>query len=353
MRKGFPHTPASQVALLSSRSAPDVSRVFSTVALVALAIVSGLLGCEASLDLRKVEAERSEATVRTDQFQAAEGDAHVTIVAGSHGIVLTSRDGAATWQRAVLPNRPPLIDLAGCSNGTWLALSFDRAIWVSTDHAATWSRRALPSEETPVAVACDSDGDYWVVGSFSLVLTSADGGRTWRDLSFPEDQTLTSIHFLIDETAIITAEFGGLYRSDDGGETWALGDPIPNEFYPQASLFLDADHGWVAGLQGTILRTKDGGRSWQREVTDTQAPLYDLRTLGSRYVAVGDYGTVLTSNGDGKWNSAPVPMETSAFLAASLPLIDGNLLIVGGNGTVEHAPRKALMGSPHHGSEGS
>jgi len=281
-----------------------------------------------------VDAQRGKPIVRSDRLQAATANDAVTVVVGSHGVVLVSDDDARSWKRLVLDGRPPLIDTAACPDGTLLALGFDQSLWTSTDDAATWSRHTLPTQESPVAVTCDPDGRYWVIGSFSLLLSSEDHARSWNDSSSGEDHILTSLHFLDASNAVLTAEFGGIYRSRDGGSSWTPAEPIPDEFYPQASLFADNTRGWVAGLRGTILHTRDGGLTWTRESTDTQAPLYTLQAIGERVVATGDHGTVIVRGTDGHWQRSAAAPVTTAFLADALPLADGTLLVVGGHGTL-------------------
>src|SRR5690606_7429688 len=55
-----------------------------------------------------------------------------------------------------------------------------------------------------------------------------------------------------------------IVRSTDGGATWtatATGAPTPIE----SLTFVDAQRGWAVGALGTILVTRDGGRTWQAQ----------------------------------------------------------------------------------------
>lgn len=67
--------------------------------------------------------------------------------------------------------------------------------------------------------------------------------------------------------------------------------------------FLDSNLGWIVGVNGTILRTTDGGNTWTPQESGTS---YDLR--GVTFVdlatgwAVGDVGTILhTTDGGVNW----------------------------------------------------
>lgn len=299
--------------------------LFATAAVCAVAAA-----CEAPLELSAVERERQRTVRRSDLFQAAASNGEVAVVVGSHGAVVVSADDGRRWRRRELDGRPPLVDVAACADGTFVALAFDRSVWIGDRTAATWSRRALPTEESPVAVVCDPRGRYWVTGAFSTLLVSDDGGRRWLDRSFGEDQFLTGLQFVDSDHAVLSAEFGGLYVTSDGGESWRLAEPIPGEFYPLAMHFADRDRGWVAGVRGAVFYTGDGGASWERQATETVAPLYSLVRAGSRIVAVGDHGALLVLGDDGRWLAARKRLETAAYLAAALPMADGGLVVAGG-----------------------
>ncbi len=56
--------------------------------------------------------------------------------------------------------------------------------------------------------------------------------------------------------------------------------------------FVDEERGWVVGARGTILRTTDGGRTWEQRPSRTTAPLVTVR-----FTADGRLGWVLGANG--------------------------------------------------------
>lgn len=54
-----------------------------------------------------------------------------------------------------------------------------------------------------------------------------------------------------------------LYLSRDRGEMWEPFEVSGNGFTMRAITFSDAQHGWAVGGNGLILRTKDGGTTWE------------------------------------------------------------------------------------------
>jgi photosystem II stability/assembly factor-like uncharacterized protein len=115
--------------------------------------------------------------------------------------------------------------------------------------------------------------------------------------------------------------WGAILRSADGGESWEhVATPTDESLYDIS--FADEQNGWAVGEAGTLLHSRDGGRSWRAlevSVPDpfdgTSRPL-DASLFGVAGVsateawAVGDFGIVLhTLDGD-HWKLAPLAEGT-------------------------------------------
>ena len=51
--------------------------------------------------------------------------------------------------------------------------------------------------------------------------------------------------------------------SSDGGNTWSiLEDKLKTKFWLRGMDFADPQHGWIVGAMGTIMKTDDGGDTW-------------------------------------------------------------------------------------------
>ena len=50
----------------------------------------------------------------------------------------------------------------------------------------------------------------------------------------------------------------------DGGTTWQLREgSLKTKFWLRGMAFADAQHGWIVGACGAIIKTVDSGNSWQ------------------------------------------------------------------------------------------
>ena len=111
--------------------------------------------------------------------------------------------------------------------------------------------------------------------------------------------------------------------------------------------FSDVNHGWAAGLNGTILATTDGGASWKPQTTDEDAkpqsngtprqpPRQQFMSVDFIDAAHGwlaaPGGTLVTSDGGANWKEQP-------FRSLTIPLcvqfLDGSRgWMAGTNGTI-------------------
>ncbi|MES9816352.1 MAG: YCF48-related protein [Candidatus Thiodiazotropha sp.] len=295
-----------------------------------------LFGCEAPLFLEGVAAQQREATHRSDMFQAAAASDEVIVVVGTMGAVLTSRDGGETWLREVLPDKPFLIDVARCPDGTFAILDVSRKLWLGDGLPGQWQAVAIDTQEALQAMTCDAAGTFWVVGGFSTILSSKDRGVSWRTTSLDEDLHFTGIQILDGQHAFVSGEFGAMAHSQDGGESWQPLTPLADDFYPQDALFISPQEGWVVGLSGTILHTRDGGGSWQRQATGTEVPLYGIALNAGVLHVVGGNGTLLRKQlepGSG-WQPVDHGQPIRFYLRAVTPLAGGKVLIGGGYGAL-------------------
>jgi photosystem II stability/assembly factor-like uncharacterized protein len=111
---------------------------------------------------------------------------------------------------------------------------------------------------------------------------------------------------------VAAGERGHVLVSDDGGGSWKQ-SPVPVSANLTALAFADGRHGFAVGHVETILRTGDGGATWELVHFDpgNAQPLLDVAfTDASHGVAVGAYGVVyVTDDGGAVWSQVPFEPE--------------------------------------------
>jgi photosystem II stability/assembly factor-like uncharacterized protein len=174
----------------------------------------------------------------------------------------------------------------------------------------------------------------WVAGSSGTLMQTNDGGQTWRKLHPPTEDTLRDVFFTTEQNGWLVCDRdvfklktndearSYLLRTNDGGLSWQRVS-LPG-FDVNARLvravFGDENHGWAFGESGAVFATRDGGVSWTRQSLPTKHLL-----LGGTFVdgahgwLVGASGTILqTSDAGTTWHNGVVREGLNArFTAAS------------------------------------
>jgi len=107
------------------------------------------------------------------------------------------------------------------------------------------------------------------------------------------------------------------YAAPEGPSgSWRWQNPRPQGNPLYAVVFADARRGLAVGRDAAILRTADGGQSWQVVRGSVSTPLYGLALKGRRAWAVGARGLIITSrNGGESWTERPLPAGATQVYA--------------------------------------
>ncbi len=176
------------------------------------------------------------------------------------------------WTKKTLKAAPAAIAMSDEKHGIFAA----RSLLGTTDGGLSWTPLALPTEELNSVrkVFCFGAGRY-IVADTENIYSSSNDGDSWQNAAgLPAN--LENIDFLSFDRGWAVAstldEVNSMFRNQlftttDAGMTWtALFDDI---IQPSSRLqdvaFVDPDNGIAVGWSGRILRTTDGGITWNKE----------------------------------------------------------------------------------------
>ncbi len=145
-------------------------------------------------------------------------------------------------------------------------------------------------------------------------------GWTWQ-YPTPQGNSLHDLRAKTTSLAWAVGEYGTVLRTRDGGRTWARqGSHTTADL--AAVDFVGTTRGWVVGSGGTLLRTTDAGAHWTRTVVGpgwTQLTEVDFATRYTGYV--GDSMGVLRKSRDrgARWRTLPLPVDLQGVTALAFP----------------------------------
>ena len=126
------------------------------------------------------------------------------------------------------------------------------------------------------------------------------------------------------DTAVVVGYAGKILRTADGGQSWQVKDSGTNAALYSIA-FPDEHNGWVSGQDGTLLHSKDGGETWQRQDSQLSDPIFSLSFIDTHHGwAAADRATYLkTTNGGESWESGYIqPSLEGVGADATLALVD-------------------------------
>jgi photosystem II stability/assembly factor-like uncharacterized protein len=186
----------------------------------------------------------------------------------------------------------------------------------------------------------------WAVGSGGQIAKTTDGGNTWIINSLNNYSYLRKVRFRDINNGVIIGGSGEIFYTNNAGVSWTLStgaslSSIPSyhsvEFVPNTSnayaigygsngyvllrsanngaswtqvsinssitlndiSFPSASNGWIAS-QSSLLKTIDGGLTWQSQSTGFSGNLYSVQFINNQVGFVS--GTLLkTTNGGNTW----------------------------------------------------
>ncbi len=179
--------------------------------------------------------------------------------------------------------------------------------------------------------AAATDGALLVVGERGHILISGDEGETWQQTDVPTRSALTGVYFHDRERGWAVGHDAVILRTTDGGVTWERAHWAPEEERPLFDVwFADPEKGFAIGAYGSLYVTSDGGASWvSQPLSEDELHLHQLaRSASGRLYIAAEAGMVYSSEDGGEsWAELPSPYEGSFF--GVLPLDDDVLLLFG------------------------
>jgi photosystem II stability/assembly factor-like uncharacterized protein len=172
------------------------------------------------------------------------------------------RYSSNNWTSSVLVSGP------GCpSQGAALALSRDDRVFVAESGGrivevqrlgSVFSCQQKASAGTALHAIHFADSLHgYAAGDGGMVLASANGGQDWEIRSVPGGQDLRAVH--APAANRVYAAGDALYTSSNGGLSWFEQEKPEGMTRALALWFISEEQGWVAGLNGAIGFTGNGG----------------------------------------------------------------------------------------------
>jgi photosystem II stability/assembly factor-like uncharacterized protein len=187
----------------------------------------------------------------------------------------------------------------------------------------------------------DRGGPLISVGERGHVLVSRDRGGSWTQADVPTRALLTGVFMHDAQIGWAVGHDEVVIRTRDGGLTWERVHDAPEREKPLLDVwFANARRGLAVGAYGGLLATSDGGDTWEARRVNGDDDFH-LNAIvaapdGTLYLAAEAGHLYRSDDGGGTWQVLPSPYQGSFF--GLLPLSDGPLLAFGLRGHLYRSP---------------
>lgn len=264
------------------------------------------------------------------------------IAVGDNGTALRSMDGGKTWHNVRTDVGEHFSDVVAFSDQRWIMVSNIGSIMQTSNAGAAWKRDLPSATHAYTSIAAASPDVLVVVGGTrdldsGVIMRSTDAGATWRAIDDPFNGSishyLVAIDFISAERGVIVGNErtsqgmgrGVIMTTSDGGATWTqrlttqeLVEFTDVEFASRSNIVAITNVGDASTPK--IYLSYDVGASWTFTTDDDMREAASITMVGAYDgYAVGDSKVLRTIDGGRSWEVIHETMVTPHLLSVDAP----------------------------------
>lgn len=229
-----------------------------------------------------------------------------------------------------------LLALGSCKSDPKPEIEVPNPVWsiVHSQDSIVWFSLGFYDAENGIVSGARLDHEGYLRGN--ILMKTGNSGQSWEEVPTTGMPVFTDIVFIDRNIALATAQ-NSIYRTINGGSDWT---PVyvNSTAQPEAIAFADQNNGLVTGLFGLVLKTTDGGLSWNLQPSGYHCQLGDVEMTDSNTAYAAGYwnqtdhlyGAILiTRDGGTHWDSIPtgqVMCNTLSFPSKNTGYVFGTSL---------------------------
>jgi photosystem II stability/assembly factor-like uncharacterized protein len=300
--------------------------VFAGIAVVTIASLAAAATDGVWRDVLATPATKSPLASRALLNGLASAGSRIVAV-GQRGHVLSSTDAGKSWQQAEVPVSSDLVAVSFANDSTGWAVGHDGVVLRTTNAGTTWTKQ-LDGHASGAAMV-----DYYTREAGAFANDPKRGAamleEAKRFAAQGAENPLLDVWFENDKSGFVVGAFGLILRTNDGGASWepwlhAVDNPKALHLYAVRAVGSDV---WIAGEQGLLLKLDRQAKKFNAVELPYKGTLFGIVGNERAVLVHGLRGTVLRSTDSGKsWQ--PVDTGLQVGLTASAIGTDGRIVIV-------------------------
>ncbi|MEE4174043.1 MAG: YCF48-related protein [Xanthomonadales bacterium] len=250
-------------------------------------------------------------------------------------------------ERLPLAARSLLLDVTRDSEGRFVAVG-ERGHVVHSGDGREWTQAEhVPTRSTLTTVASQGN-DLWAGGHDTAIIHSSDGGVTWDLVYYDPDraQPVMDIHFVDAQTGYAIGAYGLMMKTLDGGQTWDEFEVSFDGWHLNGLIDLGDGRLLITGEKGFSYLSQDAGETWETIDMPYPGSMFGAVRTGGCIVVYGLRGNIQRTCDDGQsWEQLASPTENSLAGGA---FREGETLLVGNSGQVVRIGADGAVSAEKH-----
>ena len=195
------------------------------------------------------------------------------------------------------------------------------AISISASSQTTWYQIPTGTDKKLNTIDFPTTAVGYIGGNDSLLLKTIDGGKTWNSLNYtgitfyPGEEHIINLKFVSAQIGYLAAgPYGGIYKTVDAGLTWTAMTPAGVLCFSGGLYFFDENNGFFGGsgcFQGETIEKLVGGTMTTTTINTptwlAENQVVDFDFLNTSFGLAASYsGYILrTTDGGSTWDTIP------------------------------------------------
>ncbi|HCA41909.1 MAG TPA: hypothetical protein DEP28_01505 [Bacteroidetes bacterium] len=222
---------------------------------------------------------------------------------GEAGRIYRSSNYGLNWTLANQNNGYYLVSIAFYNDQIGIAVGSNGKILRTSNAGINWNEISSGVTAVLTCVSLSPDGTGLISGDGGRIFKTQNFGLNWVAQFTGFNNMFFSVNSINNSIAYAAGD-GKVYKTTLGGINWGALNSISGTF--RSSSFIDANKGWIVG--SSLYRTVNGGTSWDTLLSNISG-IKSIKFINDyRGFMVGSGGSILRSNdGGNSWQIQQSP----------------------------------------------